>query len=236
MHLIEGLEDLFTYYIKNLYAAEKQIAAAMPAIVEKAQHQSLKNALQHHLTISKKHCSRLQKIIALLNENTSDTAGENEQETNIHESAVSSGIAGLINEANDLLHQDINKTVNDAAIIGCVQKIEHYEICTYGTALAYAMQLHLHKTAELLRETLDEEYDVDDLLTALATAALNKEGIPEGWDVDSIKSSENEEAGSTGVPENAHTGAIITERTILSPGGRAGLSHRRYPSGESRGH
>lgn len=236
MQIIEDLEDLFGYYIQNLYAAEKQIAEAMPAIIEKARHQSLKNALQHHLAISKKHTARLHKIITLLNENKSDTGGEKEQEAAMHENATSSGIAGLIQEADELLHRSIDKNVTDAAIIGCVQKIEHYEICAYGTVLAYAAQLHLHHTAELLRETLDEEYDVDDLLTALATASLNKEGIPEGWDAGSIQSSANEEAGGAGVPENIHTGASINERTIHSPGGRAGLSHRRYPSGESRGH
>jgi len=207
----------------------------MPSIIEKAQHQSLKNALQHHFTVSKTHCTRLKKIIALLNENKSDTAGENGQETTVREDAVSSAITGLINEANELLHQPIDKAVNDAAIIGCVQKIEHYEICTYGTALAYAMQLHLHNTAELLRASLDEEYDADELLTALATAALNKEGIPEGWEEENSKPSADNEAG-TGAPEDVHTGAAITERTIHSPGGRAGISHRRYPTGESRGH
>jgi ferritin-like metal-binding protein YciE len=77
------------------------------------------------------------------------------------------------------LHQNIDGDVIDAVIIGCVQKIEHYEICTYGTALAYAHELHLHKAAQLLKESLDEEYDADDLLTALATAAVNKHAAPE---------------------------------------------------------
>jgi len=233
MEPINDLEDLFVNYIQNLYTAEKQIMEAMLAIIEKVRHQSLKNALQHHLTISKKHCTRLNKVIGELNEVNSDAAGANEQEITLHEGAVNSGITGLITEAQELLNLKINKYVNDAAIIGCVQKIEHYEICTYGTALAYATQLDLHKASGLLRETLDEEYDADDLLTALAMAALNKEGIPEDWEEDDMKQPENKD---TSVPENVHTGATITERNIHSPGGRAGNSHRRYPNGESRGH
>jgi ferritin-like metal-binding protein YciE len=233
MEPINDLEDLFVNYIQTLYAAEKQIMEAMPAIMKKARHQSLKNALQHHLTISKKHSTRLHKIINEINEVNSNEAGENEQEITLQEDAASSGITGLITEVQELLNQKIDKYVNDAAIIGCVQKIEHYEICTYGTALAYATQLNLPKASELLRETLDEEYDADDLLTALAMAALNKEGIPEGWEED--EQIKQPAAKGTGTPDDVH-GSAITERNIHWPGGRSGTSHRRYPNGESRGH
>lgn len=230
METIKDLEGLFLHFIENLYATEKQIAEAMPAIIQKVRHKSLKNALQHHLTISNKHSNRLNKILSLMHEDTAGATRETKKETVV----ISKGAIGLIEEANDLMSQHIDKYVNDAAIIGCVQKIEHYEICTYGTALAYATQLHLHKVAELLRETLYEEYDADDLLTALATAALNKEGIPDGWEEDAPNLQENNEAG-TGTETSSHK-IVISERTVNSPGGRAGTSHRRYPSGESRGH
>jgi len=234
MQTVKSLEDLFIHYIQHLYAAEKQIAEAMPAIIAKAQHQSLKNALQHHCTISKKHSARLNKIVALLNENRPNATEE--QEIALQENVTSSGITGLIDEVNALLQLHINKHVHDAALIGAVQKIEHYEICSYGTALAYATQLGLHKAAGLLHKTLDEEYDTDDLLTALAMAALNKEGIPDGWEAANMQSITDSTTGTGGVPDNTHTGASVTERTIHNPGGRAGISHRRYPGGESRGH
>jgi ferritin-like metal-binding protein YciE len=230
---INDLEDLFVNYIQNLYAAEQQIMEAMPAIMKKVRHQSLRNAMQHHLTVSKKHSTRLNKVIGELNEINSAAAGGEQQELTLQEDAVNSGITGLITEVQELLNQKIDKSVNDAAIIGFVQKIEHYEICAYGTALAYATQLNLHKASTLLRETLDEEYDADDLLTALAMAALNKEGIPEDWEENNTKQPEDK---GTSVAESVHTGATINERNIHSPGGRAGNSHRRYPSGESRGH
>ncbi len=228
METIKDLEALLLHYIQYLYAAEKQIAEAIPGIIDKVQHLSLKNALQHHLSISKKHISRLNKIHLLLHENKEVP----KPATSLRGGGANKGVAGLIAEANELLNQQIEKEVNDAAIIGCVQKIEHYEICAYGTALAYATQLHLTKAAELLRETLDEEYDADDLLTALAMAALNKEGIPEGWEQSKEQAAKEID---TLLESDSHT-VSITERSIHSPGGRAGTSHRRYPSGESRGH
>jgi hypothetical protein len=146
---------------------------------------------------------------------------------------------GLTDEIDELFNMGLSHDVTDAAIIGAVQKIEHYEICTYGTALAYAMQLHLRDVELLLHEILNEEYDADDLLTALATAGLNKEAEPE--DMAAINKATDpspKEAVEGALSNNSkETGKVqISERTINSPGGRAGTSHRRYPSGESRGH
>jgi hypothetical protein len=143
---------------------------------------------------------------------------------------------GLIEEINQLLETDLSNEVKDAAIIASVQKIEHYEICAYGTALAYAKQLHLNPVAALLNETLQEEYDADDLLTALATAAINKEGLPEGLETSQPATETNIADAIEGDQESEHVTVSISERTINSPGGRAGTSHRRYGNGESRGH
>lgn len=234
MQVLNDLEDLLLHYLQNLYAAEKAIANAMPLIIAKARHQSLKNALQHHHTISKKHIARLGKVLTVIADADPETIAERAKEIALEQEGLSTGIDGLITEAQTLLQLNIDKQVNDAALIGCVQKIEHYEICTYGTALAYATQLRLGKAVELLRETLDEEYDADDLLTALAMAALNKEGIPEGWDETDVAILPAQDEAD--VPDGVHTGSSITERNIHWPGGRAGVSHRRYPNGESRGH
>jgi ferritin-like metal-binding protein YciE len=227
MKTISDLTALFLYYIHNLCDAEKQIMEAMPSIIQKAKHQSLKNALRHHGDVSKEHNSRLKKIISLINKENKISEEGDKHETNL----TGKAIKGLIDEANELLSSDIDADVNDAAIIGCVQKIEHYEICTYGTALAYARQLHLHGAEVLLKETLDEEYDADDLLTSLATAALNKEALPEGIARDEVTNdkSEDDKAVKT-------TPVTISEKNVQSPGGRAGTSHRGYSTGESRGH
>lgn len=233
---IKDLGSLLMHHLQNLYSAEEQLMRAMPLLVEKVVHPSLQNALNHHLSLTEGQMKRLEQVARLLAEKLSNGGKKGSKpvgiNTELNGQYTCKGMVGLIEEANELLDQRLSRDVTDAAIIACVQKMEHYEICTYGTALAYAEQLHLTKAAALLEETLDEEYDADDLLTALATSAFNKEAEPEGLSTD-----------KEGIP-GAHPAHIktakstehITERNINSPGGRSGTSHRRYPSGESRGH
>jgi hypothetical protein len=80
---------------------------------------------------------------------------------------------GLVKEGDALLKEDMEPAVMDAAIIAAAQKIEHYEISSYGTARAFALQLQLNKVADLLEQTLKEEYEADDLLTTLALSDVN---------------------------------------------------------------
>ena len=225
--MIKNLPDLLHYHVQNLYAAETLLLKEFPGIIEKAQHRSLKNALTHHLNITKEQKERLEKIVDILN----DYKGE--VQVQLKPDHVCKGIAALLQETYDLFDEGLEKEVIDAAIISSVQKIEHYEISSYGTALAYAKQLKVAELEELLEETLNEEYEADDLLTALATASLNKEAVTADVKVEDKTNLETDvsedDMGSAG---QIH----ITERTITSPGGRAGTSHRRYGTGESRGH
>lgn len=226
--MLKHLQDLLIHLIQNLYAAEEQMLQAMPAIIEKVNHSSLKNALTHHLNLTTEQKQRLEQVVQLINQINI------EKPVKLNSAHICKGMSGLVEETNELLEAGLEKDVTDAALIACVQKMEHYEISTYGTALAYAHQLNLVKAEELLNETLDEEYAVNDLLTALATASLNKEAVAS--DVANINPAEDK-ANSTNNDTSESTSQIhITERTINSPGGRAGTSHRRYGSGESRGH
>jgi len=166
-----NLNDLLQHEIEDLYSAEEQIIAALPKMVEQATNPALKKALQDHLEITKKQKTRLDKVKDLLNNK------EEEQKKGFLEKIFGStkckGTEGLIKEGEHLMKQDMEPEVKDAAIIAAAQKIEHYEICGYGTARAYAMQLGLTKVEELLTETLNEEYDADDSLTALAFFDVN---------------------------------------------------------------
>lgn len=218
MTVINDLQDLLIHLVTEIKNAEQQLKDAMPAIIEKANHRSLKNALQHHHQQTVDQLKRLQKIQQLLVD--ADTKTENRN---------CKGIAALVEETTELLSATIATEAIDPAIIMCVQKIEHYEICSYGTALAYAEQLQLHEVSNLLLETLDEEYAADDLLTALAKSAFNKEAAPEGIQV-------NNDSDETNNMEMPTGKLVINERTIQSPGGRAGTSHRGYSNSESRGH
>lgn len=202
---------------------------ALPAIIEKARHHSLQNALNHHLNITKEQKNRLEQIVQLLNKNNT------KEQIHLNPEHVCKGMMGLTNEANEIFELGLQKEVTDAAIISLVQKMEHYEITSYGTAIAFANQLQMTKAEELLDETLNEEYEADDLLTALAAASLNREAVSED-----IKLSRDKTKSDAGTSDNdsaeGSAQVHITERTINSPGGRAGTSHRRYGNGESRGH
>lgn len=233
MPTINNLADLLMYQLRNLYAAEEQMIQAVELCIEKAHHSSVKNALKHHAGLTAQQKERLTRSATYVREKIPVALLEDGGLLNTE--VESKGMRGLLEEVNEVLSTDLASDVNDAAIIACVQKLEHYEICGYGTALAYAKQLNLSKVATLLNETLQEEYDADDLLTALATAAINKEGLPEGLEASNdLEANKQQTADEDNQAE--HTTISITHRTIQSPGGRAGTSHRTYKNGESRGH
>ena len=178
MPTIETLEELLKHELKDLYSAETQITEALPKMIEAADNNDLKEALQQHLTITKKQKQRLDDIQKLLGEekNKPENKGffanlfsSNEGEEHCK------AMEGLIKEGNSLLGEDMAPEVTDAAIIAAAQKIEHYEISSYGTARAYALQLQLNDVAKLLETTLNEEYDADILLSELALSDVNIE-------------------------------------------------------------
>jgi ferritin-like metal-binding protein YciE len=234
MKSVNNLVDLLMYQLANLHSVEEQILHAIPSIVEKANHTSVKNTLKHHASLTTQQKERLTQIPELIKAKLAGTSISEVDRLDM--SFTSQGMMGLIEEINQLLESELSNEVKDAAIIASVQKIEHYEICAYGTAVAYAKQLNLPQVAALLNETLQEEYDADDLLTALATAAINKEGLPEGLETRNDTREEKDVDATNQDQETEHTIVSISERTINSPGGRAGTSHRRYGTGESRGH
>lgn len=180
MEKMKDLKDLLRHEIEDLYSAEEQIIEAMPAMIEKANDPSLKKALKEHLKITENQRNRLNKVQKLLNEKEGEETTE-EKKTGLlgrlfgGGAQKCKGMEGLITEGEKVMKEDMNRDVMDAAIISCAQKIEHYEICGYGTAKAYARELNLGQVAELLEETLNEEYEADDRLTDLAVTRLNKE-------------------------------------------------------------
>ncbi|MGZ5248529.1 MAG: YciE/YciF ferroxidase family protein [Flavitalea sp.] len=176
------LKDLLKHEVLDLYSAEEQIIAAMPAMIEKAGDSRLKKSLQEHLKVTEKQKTRLDKIKKLLSEGRSEESNGNGQGffSSLFGGASGGsqkckGMEGLISEGEKMMGEDMTPEVLDAAIIASAQKIEHYEICGYGTARAYARQLNLGEVAELLEETLDEEYEADDRLTDLAIGSVNEE-------------------------------------------------------------
>jgi ferritin-like metal-binding protein YciE len=174
MEKMNDLRDLLKHEIQDLYSVEEQIIAAMPNMIEKATNPELKQSLKEHLHVTEQQKARLDLVQKAFGE-----PAEGEENTGLlsrlfKTKMVCKGMQGIISEGNQILSANMNSDVMDAAIIACAQKIEHYEICGYGTAKAYARELNLAEVERLLDQTLNEEYDADDRLTALAVGRLNQ--------------------------------------------------------------
>lgn len=175
MEKINDLRELLKHELNDLYSAETQLIDALPDLVKTATSKELKAALSDHLKVTKNQKVRLDKVRSMLN------GGAPKEEKGFFANLFSSkegeehckAMEGLIKEAHSLTDEDMTPEVMDAAIIAAAQKVEHYEISSYGTAKAYAMQLGLTEVAQLLNTTLDEEYAADDSLTVLAVGKVN---------------------------------------------------------------
>jgi ferritin-like metal-binding protein YciE len=173
MSKMNQLKDLLKHEIHDLYSAEEQIIEALPKMMEKANNNKLKQSLWDHLKVTEAQKQRFDQVLKLLKE-------EEERKgflPGLFAAKKCKGMQGLIAEGEKLMDEDMDPDVMDAAIVASAQKIEHYEICGYGTARAYAEELGLKEVATLLRQTLDEEYEADLLLTYLAESRLNKEAM-----------------------------------------------------------
>jgi ferritin-like metal-binding protein YciE len=207
MEKMHDLKDLLKHEILDLVSAEEQIIAALPAMIEKAGNTALKNALQQHLQITEQQRQRLDQVQQLMAEGndqaTESEGGEKKKgfiaglfSRNKDAKQVCLGTKGLIDEGEKVMAENMEPEVMDAAIIGCAQKIEHYEICGYGTAKAYAKELGLAEVERLLEQTLNEEYEADDQLTALAVGRLNREAENTGSNKNPAAKKSNGAAGS----------------------------------------
>lgn len=176
MEKIHNLKDMLVYDIRELNAAEHQIVDAMPFFIDAAENIELKAALQDHFRLSEKHIHRLNEIYVLLGKGTVDN--KHGVFSGLFGGAHKNrGIEGILEESEKKVSGDMDAKVKDAVIIGCVQKVEHFEICAYGTTRTFALQLGLIEVANLLQQTLEEEHEAGDQLTALAVAGLNQKAV-----------------------------------------------------------
>lgn len=176
---MKDLKDLLRHEVLDLRSAEDQLIEGMPAMIEKATNPQLKKALREHLRVTEGQRKRIDKVIDLLGDET----GENVSKVGNFFSGIFGGgdpkckaMEGIIAEGNKMMAEDMNEEVMDAAIISCSQKMEHYEICGYGTVRAFARELQLPEVEALLKQTLDEEYEADNILTRMAVGGgINQE-------------------------------------------------------------
>lgn len=155
------LMQLFEDELKDIYWAENALVKAIPKMIKNATSTELNAALTAHLEETREHVSRLEKVFAL-----------------IQVKAVAKkckAMEGLINEASDIMESCEKGSMRDAGIISAAQKVEHYEIATYGTLRQFAETLELDRVAELLETTLQEEKEADLKLSDVAMDAVNIE-------------------------------------------------------------
>lgn len=160
---MKTLEDLFEHQLQDLYSAESQLVDALPKMVKSAKDPSLKKAFEGHLEETKNHKTRLEEIAKTLG---FSIKGE-----------TCKAMQGLIKEAEGFLKEKLSDDVLNAGIIAEAQRVEHYEISGYGTAVRYAKELGHKDIAAKLNKTLDEEYGADDKLTKMAESRINAKAI-----------------------------------------------------------
>lgn len=161
----EGLRELFVDSLKDIYWAEKALTKALPKMAKNATSQHLISTIQEHLVVTKEQVTRLENVFELIGEKASAKKCD--------------AMEGLIKEGEGIVEETEQGPVRDAGIISASQKIEHYEIASYGTLAAFAKTLGENKALKLLQQTLAEEKEADQLLTEVAYNNINFEAASE---------------------------------------------------------
>jgi ferritin-like metal-binding protein YciE len=156
---LESLEDLYVDELKDLYSAENQLLKALPKMAKAASAPKLSKAFESHLKQTRDHIVRLEKIFKKLGGSPKGKKCK--------------AMEGLLEEGKDVMAEDADEAVRDAALIGSAQRVEHYEMAGYGCVRTYARLLGYDDAANLLQKTLDEEGATDKALTKLAEATIN---------------------------------------------------------------
>jgi ferritin-like metal-binding protein YciE len=159
---VETAQDLFIDELKDIYSAEKQAVRAYPRLAKVVQSEDLKEALEEHLEQTKQHVERLDRVFEILEARSGGKTCE--------------GMEGLLKEAATHVEEIEKGPILDAALIGALQRVEHYEIASYGTVATLAEAMGQNEIHELLAETLQEEKDTDEKLTEISES-VNTEAI-----------------------------------------------------------
>lgn len=158
---VKTLKDLFIHSLSDVYSAEKQLTRALPRLARAATTPELRQAFEKHLEETQGQIERIDRLV------------DNAELRLKRIKCVA--MEGLVEEGREQIDEIEKGSVLDAALIGAAQKVEHYEIATYGTLCALAKQLGLDDAARLLDETLQEEKATDEKLSQLALQKVNQQ-------------------------------------------------------------
>ena len=155
------LMQLFEDELKDIYWAEKALVKALPKMAKQAESEELKMALEQHLKETEGHVQRVEQVFESIGKKASAKKCD--------------AMEGLIEEGKGIMEESEAGPMRDAGIISAGQKIEHYEIASYGTLRQFAQTLGLKEAASLLEQTLNEEKAADEKLTEVAVSTINVE-------------------------------------------------------------
>jgi ferritin-like metal-binding protein YciE len=161
---MKALKTLFLSELSDMYDAEHRIIKALPKVIKAATCTQLQQALQKHLGETEGHATKLERVFGFFDEKP--------------KAKKCPAMAGILDEGEEILSDNKKSPAINAAIISACQKVEHYEIASYGTLRTWAEILGNEEAAQVLEEILDEEKEADDALTELA-AAKNQEALNE---------------------------------------------------------
>ncbi len=156
-----NLRGLFDQELKDIYWVEKELTRVIPGVIEKVTSEDLRDALTHHLRETENQVRRIEDVF--------DALGERAEEKTCH------AMEGILKEADEIMQETEQGLVRDAGIIAAQQKVEHYEMATYGTLCSYARIMGEERIESLLNETLQEEKNADATLTEIAVSKINIE-------------------------------------------------------------
>lgn len=160
------LKEFFVEQLQDIYWAEKHLVKELPKMQKAATTEELGEAIAEHLTVTEDHVGRLEEVFQMMGETAKAKKCE--------------AMEGLTKEAHTIIDETEQGTATrDAAIIMAAQKVEHYEIATYGGLVQLAKTIGMNDVADLLAQTLSEEKDADQALTQIAESNINEEGAQE---------------------------------------------------------
>lgn len=168
------LQEFFMESLKDIYWAEKRLTKALPKLQKAATTQELKDAIEEHLSQTQEHVARIEEAFQLMGKKAQAKKCE--------------AMEGLVKEGESILEEtEKGSMTRDAGIIAAAQKVEHYEIATYGTLVTMARTMGQDDVAELLAQTLAEEKQTDENLSTIAEGGIN-------WEAEQEEEGEEEES------------------------------------------
>lgn len=173
------LMQLFEEELKDIYWAEKALTKAIPKMIKNATSDELTEALENHLKETEEQVKRVEQVFEILGKKANAKKCE--------------AMEGLLKEAEEIMEECEEGAMRDAGIISAGQKVEHYEIASYGTLRQFAETLGLEDAADLLQTTLDEEKAADQKLTEVAVSAVNVEANEEEVEEEGVVEGDEEE-------------------------------------------